>query len=98
MGIDIDLSKKEQELCEYLTNPKTIPPYEIHHDLRNVLRAYQKKGYNWLRYLFENKLGGCLADDMGLGKTLQTIAFLDSIIDKVKRVLIISYDSYDTLY
>ncbi|MDC0253982.1 DEAD/DEAH box helicase, partial [Bacteriovoracales bacterium] len=89
MGIDIDLSKKEQELCEYLTNPKTIPPYEIQPDLRNVLRAYQKKGYNWLRYLFENKLGGCLADDMGLGKTLQTIAFLDSIIDKVKRVLII---------
>ena len=89
MGIDIDLSDKEKELCDFLIDPKKIPPYEIPENLRNVLRAYQKKGYNWLRYLYENKLGGCLADDMGLGKTLQTITFLDSIIHEVKRVLIV---------
>jgi SNF2 family DNA or RNA helicase len=89
MGINIDLSDKEKELCEFLLDPQKIPPYKIPENLRNVLRAYQKKGYNWLRYLYENNLGGCLADDMGLGKTLQTITFLDSIIHKVKKVLII---------
>lgn len=43
------------------------------------LRDYQKEGVKWLRYLFDNNLGGCLADDMGLGKTLQTIALLAMI-------------------
>ncbi len=32
------------------------------------LRPYQKAGYNWLRFLNDFHLGGCLADDMGLGK------------------------------
>lgn len=40
------------------------------------LRPYQLQGYQWMSFLFENKLGGCLADDMGLGKTLQTLAIL----------------------
>lgn len=44
--------------------------------LEASLRPYQKEGLNWLVFLHENKLGGCLADDMGLGKTLQTIAFI----------------------
>ncbi len=43
------------------------------------LRNYQEKGYKWLKYLYENNLGGCLADDMGLGKTIQTITLLSSI-------------------
>lgn len=43
------------------------------------LRPYQKQGYKWLKYLYENKLGGCLADDMGLGKTLQTITLLAEV-------------------
>ncbi|MGM0477991.1 MAG: SNF2-related protein [Bacteroidota bacterium] len=44
--------------------------------LKAKLRPYQKQGLNWMAFLDENKLGGCLADDMGLGKTIQTIAFL----------------------
>jgi len=44
--------------------------------LKAQLRPYQKEGLNWLVFLHNNKLGGCLADDMGLGKTIQTIAFL----------------------
>lgn len=44
--------------------------------LKATLRPYQKEGLNWMAFLHENQLGGCLADDMGLGKTLQTIAFL----------------------
>lgn len=44
--------------------------------LQVKLRDYQQHGLNWLVFLHQNQLGGCLADDMGLGKTLQTIAFL----------------------
>jgi len=47
--------------------------------LNATLRGYQKQGFKWARYLYKNKLGGCLADDMGLGKTLQAIALLSSI-------------------
>jgi SNF2 family DNA or RNA helicase len=48
-------------------------------DVQAELRPYQKQGYTWLKYLHDNKLGGCLADDMGLGKTLQTITLLASV-------------------
>lgn len=42
------------------------------------LRPYQKAGYDWMRFLQDYNLGGCLADDMGLGKTVQTLALLQS--------------------
>lgn len=44
-----------------------------------TLRPYQNEGVKWMKYLYDNKLGGCLADDMGLGKTLQTIALLSML-------------------
>ena len=44
-----------------------------------VLRDYQKEGVRWLKYLYDNNFGGCLADDMGLGKTLQAITLLSFI-------------------
>ncbi len=43
------------------------------------LRPYQVAGYNWLHFLRDFQLGGCLADDMGLGKTIQTLALFLSI-------------------
>lgn len=43
------------------------------------LRPYQKAGYDWLCFLYQTKLGGCLADDMGLGKTVQSLAFLQKV-------------------
>ena len=48
------------------------------------LRDYQKDGVKWLKYLYDNGFGGCLADDMGLGKTLQAIALLSYIYPKTK--------------
>ena len=48
------------------------------------IRPYQKDGFKWIKYLEENKLGGCLADDMGLGKTLQAISILASAYPKEK--------------
>ena len=53
------------------------------------LREYQKHGVRWASYLYEHKLGGCLADDMGLGKTIQTIALLASIYPKEKNPTLI---------
>jgi len=53
--------------------------------LQNVtMRDYQKDGVRWLKYLYDNNFGGCLADDMGLGKTLQTISLLSYIYPKSK--------------
>ncbi|MCM1163633.1 MAG: DEAD/DEAH box helicase [Muribaculaceae bacterium] len=47
--------------------------------LNASLRPYQSDGVKWIKYLYDNNLGGCLADDMGLGKTIQTIAILSQI-------------------
>ncbi len=52
--------------------------------LKANLRPYQAEGVKWIKYLYDNKMGGCLADDMGLGKTLQTIGMLNLIYPKVK--------------
>ena len=53
--------------------------------LQNVtMRDYQKDGVRWLKYLYDNSFGGCLADDMGLGKTLQAISLLSYIYPKTK--------------
>lgn len=52
--------------------------------IKAKLRDYQKEGVKWLKYLYKNKLGGCLADDMGLGKTIQTIALLSTIYPRQK--------------
>ncbi|MEJ7662295.1 MAG: SNF2-related protein [Hymenobacter sp.] len=43
---------------------------------RGTLRPYQHAGYNWLRFVQDYHLGGCLADDMGLGKSVQTLVML----------------------
>ncbi len=43
---------------------------------RGTLRPYQQAGYNWLRFVQDYHLGGCLADDMGLGKSVQTLVML----------------------
>lgn len=55
--------------------------------LKAKLRPYQVQGYKWMKYLYENNFGGCLADDMGLGKTLQTITLLANIYKKSSKEL-----------
>lgn len=59
-----------------ILNAKPIEKYGLPIGFRGELRHYQYEGYNWLRFLDEIKLGGCLADDMGLGKTIQTLCLL----------------------
>ena len=46
------------------------------------LRDYQVAGFRWMCLLNEMGWGGCLADDMGLGKTLQTLSFLQHVVEQ----------------
>lgn len=48
-----------------------VPPI-----LSDVMKEYQKEGFQWIKTLKAYGFGGILADDMGLGKSLQIIAFL----------------------
>lgn len=89
IGIEGALSQEEIELCEKLASLTEMPSYPLPVELKGTLRPYQVTGYNWIRFLYEHRLGACLADDMGLGKTLQTITFLQSIYDKIERVLVV---------
>lgn len=88
-GIEGALTPEEEQICENLLNMKEMPHYDIPEIMKDIPRDYQQTGYQWLRFLFENRFGACLADDMGLGKTLQTIIFLQSIIDQVENVLVV---------
>ncbi len=65
-----------QKSLKMLGQFKGITPQKVPQKLQSVLRPYQKAGYDWLYFLKEYSLGGCLADDMGLGKTLQALALL----------------------
>lgn len=51
--------------------------YPLSESYQNILRDYQKYGYQWLQTIRNYNFGGILADDMGLGKTLQVISLLD---------------------
>lgn len=68
----VHLSEKLRSLSSF----SGIKNYPLPTGFQGELRPYQKAGYNWLRFLNEYKLGGCLADDMGLGKTVQALALL----------------------
>lgn len=76
----VELQSKElEEMLERkhrLQHLSHITPIAVPKTIQAKLRDYQQEGLNWLAFLEENQLGGCLADDMGLGKTLQTITFL----------------------
>ncbi len=68
----VHLSEKLRSLNSF----SGIKNYPMPEGFNGELRPYQKSGYNWLRFLNDYRLGGCLADDMGLGKTVQTLALL----------------------
>ncbi|GAA1988683.1 SNF2-related protein [Microbacterium pumilum] len=53
-----------------------IPSTPLPAGLHAQLRPYQRTGFEWLAFLWQNRLGGVLADDMGLGKTIQMLALI----------------------
>jgi superfamily II DNA or RNA helicase len=84
--IAAELEQKKQQLLQ-LDKQES---FDLPRHLNATLRPYQMAGYQWLRQLHSIGWGGCLADDMGLGKTLQTLSFLQSVIeDNPKAQLLI---------
>ena len=83
---DTTIIEKTQDFDKYVNSIYEIKnkEYEIPKTLTNVLRDYQKAGFQWLKALSESGLGGILADDMGLGKTLQVLALILSEKEKSK--------------
>lgn len=57
--------------------------------IKATLRPYQTEGVKWMKYLYDNNMGGCLADDMGLGKTLQTIGMLNLVYPAEKKTTLL---------
>ena len=53
--------------------------------LQATLRPYQLAGVQWLWFLYQLKLGGCLADDMGLGKTIQILSLFLAVKHEKKQ-------------
>lgn len=72
---NIERSLDFKQMVQSIWEPQDMD-FEIPHQLKKILRDYQKTGYKWLKTLSFYGLGGILADDMGLGKTLQVIAFV----------------------
>ncbi|MCQ2495376.1 MAG: DEAD/DEAH box helicase [Lachnospiraceae bacterium] len=70
--------KKNKDFVELIKKIKNASDqeYEFPENINAELRGYQKTGYQWMRTLAANSLGGILADDMGLGKTLQAICYI----------------------
>jgi len=78
---------------DYLVNLRPITKAPALERRKYQLRDYQKNGYEWLWFLYENNLSGLLCDDMGLGKTYQSLALIDGITlfdDKPRNFLIVS--------
>lgn len=71
-------SHRDRHFKNVVKSFKTVKDadFEEPEGLSDVMRPYQKNGYQWLRTLEAWQFGGILADDMGLGKTLQVIAVL----------------------
>ncbi len=82
LGADVELSEENEAFMQKLLRFKKMESRELPDKFRGQLRDYQKEGYDWLAFLYEYGLGGCLADDMGLGKTVQAIAFLGGLREK----------------
>jgi len=53
--------------------------------MKGKLRGYQKNGYGWLWFLYENGFSGLLCDDMGLGKTHQIMALMTGIFHRLHK-------------
>ncbi len=82
-GVQVRLPKEDDALVERLLNFKQIEPVPVPKKLKAKLRRYQQEGYRWLAFLYQHRLGACLADDMGLGKTIQAISLLAGIQEKI---------------
>lgn len=78
---DTTLKKQFSETRNLLHQTDFGKCYPVPKNIMAKLRDYQVAGFHWLCLLHDLQWGACLADDMGLGKTLQTISFLQYLIN-----------------
>lgn len=73
-----------RQFLETIRNPGKIE-FEVPMSVKPILRDYQVQGYKWMKTLASYGFGGILADDMGLGKTLQSITYILSELQEVRK-------------
>ena len=76
------MSRKFKVFWSKIKNFNAMKEIPLPRGIKAELREYQKKGYNWLWFLYSYGLNGILADDMGLGKTLQALTFIQKAKEK----------------
>ncbi len=69
-------------LREKVRNFKEVEPVQTPAGLNATLRNYQLQGVSYLNFLSEYGFGGILADEMGLGKTIQTLSFIQHMVNR----------------
>ncbi len=74
---DVEKNTDFTKLIDRILSP-VKKEYSVPKEITAKLRPYQVVGFQWLKMLSDNNLGGILADDMGLGKTLQAICYIAS--------------------
>ncbi len=77
-ALRLELEEKKRRWAVYDGDKGWALPLAV----KASLRDYQLAGFRWLCLLDEMGWGGCLADDMGLGKTLQTLCFLQHVVEQ----------------
>ncbi len=75
-------SQRIRELIENLEGLKPPSRAPSISAMKGRLRSYQKNGYGWLWFLYQNRFSGLLCDDMGLGKTHQVMGLMTGILSK----------------
>jgi len=75
-GAVLKMSKKFQKFWDAISSFSSIDEIDVPAEITGEMREYQKKGLNWLWFLYTYGLNGILADDMGLGKTLQALGLI----------------------
>ncbi|CAK7039688.1 MAG: hypothetical protein DELT_00727 [Desulfovibrio sp.] len=69
-------------LREKIHDFKDIEAVQTPKGLNATLRPYQLQGVSYLNFLREYGFGGILADEMGLGKTIQTLSFIQLMVER----------------
>lgn len=80
-GIVVKKQESFRRLIDQILQPQT-KEITVPDVITAQLRPYQVVGFQWLKRLSDNSLGGILADDMGLGKTLQAICYIASELEE----------------
>ena len=73
-----------RDFVDQLLHPEHLN-FEVPESLNGILRDYQKHGFKWMKALSKYGFGGVLADDMGLGKTIQSITFIVSELENIRK-------------